>query len=157
MSTQPMRYPAVKELASDECWGLLRTMVLGRLAVAGEEHPELFPVNYVVDRGTVLFRTDPGTKLAASLDKAKVTFEVDGYDAETNEAWSVVIKGGLEPVLQTADIVDAVALPLFPWQFGAKAFFVRVVPVALTGRRFVVVEPEHWVSPLTGIRRASEE
>ena len=88
---------------------------------------------------------------------ARVAFEVDGFEPATNEAWSVVIKGGLEPVLQTSDVIDAVALPLFPWQYGHKAFFVRVVPVSLSGRRFVVVDPAHWVSQLMGIRRAATE
>ncbi|WP_415855365.1 pyridoxamine 5'-phosphate oxidase family protein [Sinomonas sp. G460-2] len=157
MSSQPMRYPPVTELSTEECWASLRGAVVGRLAVAGPEHPELFPVNYVVDHGTVVFRTDPGAKLAASLDEARVAFEVDGFEPSTNEVWSVVIKGQLEPVLQTAEIVDAVALPLFPWQSGEKAFFVRVVPVALSGRRFVVADPARWISPLTGLRRAREE
>ena len=60
-------------------------------------------------------------------------------------------------MLQTAEIVDAVALPLFPWQSGEKAYFVRVVPVSLSGRRFVVADPARWVTPLTGLRRAREE
>lgn len=132
-------------------------MVVGRLAFPGETHPELFPVNYLVDRGTILFRTDPGTKLAASMDKLPVTFEVDGYEPGTNEAWSVVVRGSLEPVLETSDIVDAVALPLFPWQNGEKAFFVRIVPQSMSGRQFEVADPSRWVSPFTGVRRASEE
>ena len=65
MATQPMRYPPAHELTHDECWARLRTMVVGRLAIAAEEHPELFPVNYLVDRGTVVFRSDTGTKIAA--------------------------------------------------------------------------------------------
>ncbi|WP_422935126.1 pyridoxamine 5'-phosphate oxidase family protein [Sinomonas sp. P47F7] len=157
MATQKPKNPALTELSREACWAHLRTAVLGRLAVAGREHPELFPINYLVDRGTVLFRTDPGTKLAASMDKALVTFEVDGYLPDTHEAWSVVVKGTLEPVLETAEVVDAVALPLFPWQGGAKAFFVRIVPDVLSGRRFAVADPSQWVSPLTGIRRSAEE
>ena len=157
MAAQTPQNPAITELRQDACWELLRTAVLGRLAVAASGHPELFPINYLVDRGTVLFRTDPGTKLAASLDQALATFEVDGYLTETHEAWSVVVKGTLEPVLATSEVVDAVALPLFPWQGGAKAFFVRIVPDAVSGRRFVVADPSAWVSPLTGVRRSAEE
>ena len=156
MATQPTN-PPVHELSHEECWSRLRTMVVGRLALAGEEHPEIFPVNYLVDRGTVMFRSDPGTKIAASLEKARVAFEVDGFEPDTKEAWSVVVKGNLEPVLQTNDVVDAVTLPLFPWQYGHKAFFVRIVPVSMSGRRFVVAEPGHWISQLTGIPHAAEE
>ena len=152
-----MRYPNVKELSGHECWKHLRTMTVGRLALGGDGHPELFPVNYLVDHGTVLFRTDPGSKLAASLEKAKVAFEVDGYEQATNEAWSVVVKGGIGSVLEIPAVVEAVALPLFPWQFGPKAFFVRVVPELVSGRKFIIVDPAHWVSPLTGRRPSPME
>ena len=36
------------------------------------------PVNYVLDGGTVTFRTDAGSKLSAALQGAAVAFEVDG-------------------------------------------------------------------------------
>ncbi|MDQ4501373.1 pyridoxamine 5'-phosphate oxidase family protein [Sinomonas sp. ASV322] len=157
MTGQPMRYPPVRELSSEECWDRLRTTVVGRLAIAGDAYPEMFPVNYVVDRGTLVFRSDPGAKIAASLDGARVAFEVDAIERVTGEAWSVVVKGGLEPVLATTDVLDALGLPLFPWQYGAKAFFVRIVPVSLSGRRFVVADPAHWVTQITGIQRAAEE
>lgn len=152
-----MRYPAVKVLSAEECWERLRVAKVGRLAIGGSAHPELFPINYLVDRGTILFRTDPGTKLAASLDRSKATFEADGVEPGTNEAWSVVIKGVLEVVTGAEDIVDALSLPLSPWQYGPKAFHVRVVPEELSGRRFVVVDPAHWISPPAGVHRVSRE
>lgn len=157
MTTQSPGNPTVTNLTSDLCWSRLRTMVVGRLAFAGGEHPELFPINYLVDRGTIIFRTAPGTKLAASMDRLPVAFEVDGYEPASNEAWSVVVKGILEPVLETTEIVDDLALPLFPWQNGEKGFFVRIVPDSLSGRQFEVADPSRWVSPFTGVRRASEE
>lgn len=147
----------VRSLSPEDAWERARTMVVGRIAFSSDERLELFPVNYLVDRGTVLFRTAPGTKLAASLGRLPVVFEVDGYEPETNEAWSVVVHGVLEPVLDTAEIVDAVALPLFPWQSGEKAFFVRIAPDQVTGRQFPVADPSQWVSQFTGVRRASSE
>lgn len=147
----------VRELSPEDAWERARTTVVGRLAFSAGDRLELFPINYLVDRGTVLFRTAPGTKLAASMERLDVVFEADGFEAETHEAWSVVIRGRLEPVLATADIVEAVALPLFPWQSGEKAFFVRIVPTEATGRQFRVADPSHWVSPFTGVRRASTE
>lgn len=159
MSTHDTTAPSggVRNLSPEDSWERARTMVVGRLAFSGGDRLELFPINYLVDRGTVLFRTAPGTKLAASMERLAVAFEVDGYEADTNEAWSVVIHGTLEPVLDTASIVDAVALPLFPWQSGEKAFFVRIVPGEVTGRQFKVADPSHWVSQFTGMHRASQE
>ena len=54
-------------LESDESWSLLRSAEVGRLAVSNLDHPDIFPVNYVVDHGTVVFRTAEGTKLAAAV------------------------------------------------------------------------------------------
>ena len=132
-------------------------MVVGRLAFSLDGRLEILPVNYLVDRGTLLFRTAPGTKFAASVERLPVVFEVDGYEPEQHEAWSVVARGHLEPVLGTAEVIDAVALPLFPWQGGEKGLFVRVVPEEVTGRQFPVADPSQWVSPLTGVRRAATE
>ncbi|GHG51645.1 hypothetical protein GCM10012320_21170 [Sinomonas cellulolyticus] len=159
MTTHEAHVPAngVRNLSPEDAWERARTMVVGRLAFSGGDRLELFPINYLVDRGTVLFRTAPGTKLAASMERLAVAFEVDGYEADTNEAWSVVVHGTLEPVLDTAAIVDAVALPLFPWQSGEKAFFVRIVPSEVTGRQFTVADPSRWVSQFTGAHRASQE
>ena len=49
------------------CLDLLRRREVGRLAVSITDHPDIFPINDVVDRGTVVFRTAEGTKLAAAL------------------------------------------------------------------------------------------
>ena len=40
---------------------------VGRLAVSIKEQPDIFPINFVVDHGTVVFRTAEGTKLAAAV------------------------------------------------------------------------------------------
>jgi nitroimidazol reductase NimA-like FMN-containing flavoprotein (pyridoxamine 5'-phosphate oxidase superfamily) len=44
---------------------LLAERHLGRLALTDPDGPVIFPVNYAVDEGAVVFRTDPGTKLDA--------------------------------------------------------------------------------------------
>ncbi|WP_307857502.1 pyridoxamine 5'-phosphate oxidase family protein [Paenarthrobacter sp. DKR-5] len=147
----------IKRLKANECWELLRTVVVGRLSVIVEDHPDIFPVNFVVDHGSVIFRTAPGTKLAAALEKSKAAFEVDGYDTETGEAWSVVLKGPLGQITRTEEVINSAALPLFPWQKGTKPFFVRLSPSDVTGIRFAVVEPAHWVTPFTGLPSASSE
>ena len=54
-------------LETNTCWELLRANEVGRLAVSITDHPDIFPVNYVVDRGSVVFRTAEGTKLAAAV------------------------------------------------------------------------------------------
>ena len=127
-------------LATNESLELLRSSVVGRLAVSITDHPDIFPINYVVDHGCVVFRTAEGTKLAAAVLGRGVAFEVDGYDQASGEAWSVVVKGHAVEIEQMHDLFDAVELPLFSWQAAPKPRFVRIEPVDISGRRFSVVE-----------------
>ena len=128
---------AVEELPTHESLALLRESPVGRLAVVVEGRPDIFPVNHVVDHGTVVFRTARGSKFwgAAGLP---VAFEVDGYDASSGRAWSVVVHGQGEVLIRTDDVLEAMQLPIFPWQSGLKPEFVRIVPDEITGRRFAV-------------------
>jgi nitroimidazol reductase NimA-like FMN-containing flavoprotein (pyridoxamine 5'-phosphate oxidase superfamily) len=129
-----------------ECWRLLRGAQVGRLAVVVDGRPDVFPVNFAVDHGTVVIRTGPGTKLTAALGGG-VAFECDGHDVDAGTAWSVVLKGRAELLRSWQDLADTVELPLSPWQGGAKPVFVRVLPDDVTGRRFATVGPEHWAPP----------
>ncbi len=127
-------------LDQHECWQLLRDQEVGRLAVSIANHPDIFPVNYVVDHGSIVFRTAEGTKLAASVLGAAVAFEIDGYDAEAGEAWSVVVKGRAHEIEAMQEVFDALELPLFPWHTSPKHRFVRIEADEVSGRRFEVVE-----------------
>jgi nitroimidazol reductase NimA-like FMN-containing flavoprotein (pyridoxamine 5'-phosphate oxidase superfamily) len=132
--------PGIEELEQSTCWQLLRDNEVGRLAVSIAEHPDIFPINYVVDHGTIVFRTNEGTKLAAAVLGAGVAFEVDGYDRDAGEAWSVVVKGRAKEISQLLGRFEAADLPLFPWHAGEKHCFVRIEPEQVTGRRFTVID-----------------
>jgi hypothetical protein len=147
----------VEELSESACWALLRTTSVGRMAIWVDDHPDIFPINYAVDHGTVVFRSQAGTKVSAALSDAPVAMEADGYDAETTTAWSVVIKGNAEEITGGPDLLDTIDLPLFPWQAGDKGRFIRIVPTTTTGRRFPVVDPSVWRTPLSGAKHASME
>jgi len=126
----------VNVLGEDECWRLLRTADVGRLAVVLTGEPEIFPVNFVVDGHTLVFRTAEGTKLFAVTASSRVAFESDGYDPASSEAWSVVVKGTAERLEHFADIYAAEELVLFPWQAGQKQWFVRIRDTTVTGVSF---------------------
>ena len=131
-------------LATNECFDLLRTQQVGRLAVAIGQHPDIFPINYAVDGGSVVFRTAEGTKLAGALLTPAVAFEADGVIEGSDEAWSVVVKGRAREIGKMFELLDALDLPLYPWQVAPKPRFVRIVPDEVTGRRFTVVDPAAW-------------
>jgi uncharacterized protein len=144
-------------LATNVCLELLRSTDVGRLAVSITDHPDIFPVNYVVDHGTVVFRTAEGTKLAASVLGRAVAFEIDGYDPEHGDAWSVVIKGRATEIERMQDVFDALDLPLFPWHASPKHRFVRIEPFDISGRRFHVAERPVTNDPLRGAPHSREE
>ena len=148
---------AMTVLSVHECLELLRDHEVGRLAVARDAHPDIFPVNYVVDHGTVVFRTAAGTKLDAVAHDHDVAFEVDGYDAASGDAWSVVIKGRAIEVDGPQEQFEASDLPLFPWQTAPKPRFVRIEPVEMTGRRFRAARPTATERAAGPPRRAAVE
>jgi uncharacterized protein len=125
-------------LDANQCWDLLRSSEVGRLAVSIGNEPDIFPVNFVVDHGTVVFRTAEGTKLAAAVLGESVAFEIDGES--DGEAWSVVVKGQAVEIEQMHELFDALELPLYPWNSAPKHRFVRIVPDDVTGRRFKVAD-----------------
>ena len=140
--------PTIVELDEHQCWELLRSQEVGRLAVAIANHPDIFPINYVVDRGGIVFRTAEGTKLAAAVLGRGVAFEVDGLDEAAGEAWSVIVKGHAVEIDGMYELIDALDLPLFPWHASPKHRFVRIEPVEISGRSFHVVEPSAWTDPV---------
>ena len=75
-------------IGRDECLQLLATRGFGRLAVVVQDQPLIFPVNYALDRSSVVFRTDEGTKLYAAVGRP-VAFEIDDADAIYHEGWSL--------------------------------------------------------------------
>jgi len=89
-------------LSDDESWNLLNSVSLGRLVTHIGDQLELFPVNFVTQDGTVLFRTAEGTKLFSTVMNDKVLFEAD--DHTVAEGWSVIIRGTAQVLNASDDI-----------------------------------------------------
>ncbi|HKI39405.1 pyridoxamine 5'-phosphate oxidase family protein [Mycobacterium sp.] len=118
-----------------ECWDLVAGVSLGRLVTSVDGRPEIFPVNYAVQRRTVLFRTAEGTKLVSTAINHQVLFEVDDHNVA--EGWSVIIKGNARSLRTYEEIEDAEQAQVLPWTNASeKSHFVRIVPETVTGRRF---------------------
>jgi nitroimidazol reductase NimA-like FMN-containing flavoprotein (pyridoxamine 5'-phosphate oxidase superfamily) len=119
-----------------ECDRLLREQRVGRIALVVGAHAEIFPLNYAVsDRGDVVFRTDPGTKLDMLKDPITIGFEIDGVDADNRSGWSVLVVGEARRVREPDELARLKELPLEPWAAGEKANYVRLRPGKVTGRR----------------------
>jgi hypothetical protein len=131
----------------NQCWSLLASVEVGRLAVAVAGDVDIFPLNFAIDDGAVVFRSAEGTKLVEVVLSRRVAFEVDGYEPVHGRAWSVVVKGKAELLDRFSDIYHAQDLPLFPWNASPKERFVRIVPDVLTGRRFTVAQTREGGAP----------
>jgi hypothetical protein len=131
----------LEELSESECWMLLRTVHVGRLATpTSHGGVDVFPVNHVVDQGSIVFRTALGTKLTNALSAPEVAFEADNAartaDDQNDDPWSVVVHGSATLITIETDLFDSFDLAVRPWHVSNKPHFVRLRPTAVSGRRF---------------------
>ena len=126
-------------IPAEECYRLLRTQEIGRLALIAEHYPLIFPVNYALDGTTLVIRTHAGT-IRRAAEHANVCFEVDEIDRRTRSGWSVLVRGQAEEVgdAHRADLVARTrAAGVQPWAPGEKGHWVRIITHGITGRRIV--------------------
>ncbi|ANH94128.1 XRE family transcriptional regulator [Streptomyces sp. SAT1] len=127
--------PELRDLGPEECRELLSTHGVGRLALSTSRGPAVFPVNYDVVDGDLVFRTAPGSAPAEAAG-AEAAFEVDHIDDAMSRGWSVLAVGRGEAVTDP----DAVRrleerARSTPWAGGPRDLWIRIRPERLTGRR----------------------
>jgi uncharacterized protein len=125
----------LEHLNPADCWQLLAATPVGRIGVLNDSAPEIYPVNHVVDRHTIVFRTDPGSKLRGLLRSPSVCYQIDGVEAADTTGWSVLVKGRAAELHDVDELRTVAALPLRYWSLGEKAHWIRIVPDEVTGRR----------------------
>lgn len=129
------------------CLRLLGDQHVGRVALNDDDGPLVFPVNYTIDAGTVLFRTTMGTKLAAAEERERVSFQVDRVDVDRRLGWSVLVRGKLVEVTDGTELDRLRELPLDPFAGGRRDHFVRIMAASITGRRIPIPDhiPADWL------------
>jgi nitroimidazol reductase NimA-like FMN-containing flavoprotein (pyridoxamine 5'-phosphate oxidase superfamily) len=134
----------VLELTDGQSWHLLENTKHGRLVVSVAGEPDIFPVNYVTAEQKIYLRTAPGNKLAQLTINSTVLFEADGIDSD--EAWSVVLRGTARVLNKSAELEAVEALGLKTWVPTLKDFYVEIEPTSVSGRHFVFGEqPEREI------------
>lgn len=130
---------AMQNLTENECLALLRSRTIGRIAFGLGGEIEIFPVNYGMEGQVIVFRTGPGAKLN-TVPNTAVAFEVDGWDAESGNGWSVVAKGRAEEITTSAGrAAEHLRLvPVQPAAPGDKLHWLAIKPSEIAGRRFHV-------------------
>jgi nitroimidazol reductase NimA-like FMN-containing flavoprotein (pyridoxamine 5'-phosphate oxidase superfamily) len=130
----------LEHLSPVECWKLLAQSAVGRVGVIVDSAPEIYPVNFVVDNDTIVFRTDPGSKLRGLDRSPSVCFEADAIDVGESTGWSVLVKGRAVELRGSDELRHAAELPLRFWAVGDKAHWIRIKPSEVTGRRILKIE-----------------
>ena len=126
----------LEHVPPDECWELLASARVGRIGVVVDGAPEVYPLNFVVDGRSVVFRTDPGNKLSSLRRNPLVCVEIDGFDFEAHTGWSVLLKGRVSEVSDAVELRELAELPLRFWTEGQKSHWMRIEPTqVVTGRR----------------------
>jgi uncharacterized protein len=130
----------LEELPLPECLHLLGCSTLGRISVVVDGTPEIFPVNHSMDpeTGCIVFPTNNGTKLHAAMHWPRLSFEVDGVDADGTSGWSVMVLGHAEIIKTLGELARGTAARPVPWS-PSGAVWVRIVPERITGRRISAV------------------
>lgn len=133
------------ELTVEQCRAILAGNRVGRLVTVVDREAEIFPINYVLDQHSLVFRTAEGSKLFALTVNHRVTFEVDGWDS--SGGWSVIARGTATELRSDDDIAYAETLGLRPWVPTRKTHWVRIDIDQITGRqfRFGDEEPTNWI------------
>jgi nitroimidazol reductase NimA-like FMN-containing flavoprotein (pyridoxamine 5'-phosphate oxidase superfamily) len=123
-------------LTHDECWQLIASVPIGRVAFVDSGGPTALPVTHGVDGHTVVFRTATGTKLGVAERARPIAFEVDQWDATNQGGWSVLVRGTSEAVYDDDEIELIERRAPQPWVAAATGgTWVRIRPYEVTGRR----------------------
>ncbi len=113
----------LEKLDEAECMKLIAPGGIGRLCFSGQYDLTVLPVNYIVHGGVILFRTAPEgstdedlrTSIGIAGAEYRVAFEVDDFDSETREGWSVLVQGPAHHVDSDQERAEAAASGLETW------------------------------------------
>src|SRR4051812_40879914 len=83
----------LQDLDEDQCWRLLEESSFGRLGFTSRALPAIVPATFTVHGGELGIAGPVGGKVDSARRGDVVVFEVDRYDTETREGWSVNVIG----------------------------------------------------------------
>jgi nitroimidazol reductase NimA-like FMN-containing flavoprotein (pyridoxamine 5'-phosphate oxidase superfamily) len=130
-----------EELDEAECLRLIAPGGIGRLAFTGQFDLTVLPVNYKLHNGAILFRTaqdsttDEDLRTGISHAEYRVAFEIDDFDVQAREGWSVLIQGPAHHLDSDSERADALAAGVEAWPAGQREHFIQITPARITGRR----------------------
>jgi len=123
-------------LTSAECLELLASTPVGRIAFLHDGDVVILPINIGLWNRSIVFSTQPGSKLDTAVMARQVSVEVDEWNSTTHEGWSVLAKGTASTVTDADEIAELDDLSVTAWiRPDAPRSWVRMLPNEITGRR----------------------
>jgi uncharacterized protein len=129
---------ALRQMSRDECLHLMTSVPVGRIIYTRQALPAVELVNFAIDNGDIIIRTDQSGKLAAAIRGTVVAFEVDDLDIVRHDGWSVTVVGQSQEVTDPDEIGRLEQIGLYSWAPGDRQHFIRISPGILNGRRLSV-------------------
>ena len=123
------------DMSAQECRDRLARGGVGRVALCGPSGPEIYPVNFAVVDGDIVFRTTPYTAFGRAVVGTEVAFEVDEYDLDGRHGWSVVVKGTATAEDDPDEVIRLRRVGPRPWPAGQRPLFMRLRPRTISGRQ----------------------
>ena len=133
--------PALERLDEAESLRLISPGGIGRLAYTGRYGLTVFPVNYKLHNGSIMFRTsensptDEDLRTGIAHAEYEVAFEIDDIDPVSQVGWSVLIQGSAHHMASEAERAEVRESGVEPWARGLREHGIRITPKTVTGRR----------------------
>jgi nitroimidazol reductase NimA-like FMN-containing flavoprotein (pyridoxamine 5'-phosphate oxidase superfamily) len=133
-SPEPDTATVPEKIGVEECWRLLDSSTVARLAVADDLGPDIFPINHLVSAGALFFRSAPGKKIVSLTRRPEVAVEIDGTDG--GKRFSVVLRGTVRRLDDEAEMHASGVLDLATMTAPTKWNYFAVMPRTVEGRLF---------------------
>jgi hypothetical protein len=112
----------------------MASVPVGRIIYTRQALPAVELVNFAIDNGDIIIKTDHGGKLAAATREAVVAFEADSLDTGHRAGWSVTAIGQSQEVIDPEEIGRLKQIGLSSWA-PEREHFIRIRPGIINGRR----------------------
>jgi hypothetical protein len=125
-----------QHLSPGECLRLMASVPVGRVIYTRQAMPAVELVNFALDHGDIIIRTDRTGTLAAATRGSVVAFEADSLNASGQAGWSVTVIGHSHEVTDADEISRLEQIGLSSWAPGQQQKnFIRISPGILNGRQ----------------------
>jgi hypothetical protein len=122
-----MRQTTDDPISEAECWALLASASVGRLALSMQALPAILPVQYYLDAARIALCLGHYQVPAHATDNTVAAFAVDAIDTTTSQGWAVQVLGKVAPPRSMKGLSDC------GQQAGGQV--IHLAPATIAGQR----------------------